>query len=431
MEVVMRYGRPMGRRGTVQMLVWLTILAWATQTLFHQWGFGAEAPATPEQMSPEQFVPSIGRPGAGGTLELRTEASVYGPEVRLKQVCRWSEADGAMFGPIADLILARLSDNSPFRSLSVQDVKNTLRDAGVNLGVIRFSGATACTVSRADARYDEGEALQQWIDAQRGSNSTPKAPQTPQSQQIQQEQPPTTMPTTPVTPAVAAPVVKPESDRPYRSLQQILVTDLAQRLGVSADSLQVDFNPRDEKVLALIEPQFRFAVTPRRSAGLGAQEWDVVIVSGDQSQKATINANAKAWQEQVVVSKPLAYKQLIRDEDVVDRRALVERLDDSPLLARSQVVGQQAAMEMKPGTVMTARMVDPVPLARTGQLVTVVVSQGNVTIRTVARAMEGGTYGQSIKVRNEVTRDVFDVILTGPQMGRMSAGGMGVASVGG
>jgi hypothetical protein len=162
----------MGKRGTVQILVWLTILAWATQTLFHQWGFGAPAPATPEQMSPEQFVPSLGKPGSGGTLELRTEASVYGPEVRLKQVCRWSEADGAMFGPIADLILARLSDSSPFRSLSVQDVKNTLRDAGVNLGVIRFCGATACTVSRTDARYDEGAALQQWIDAANDSKTT-------------------------------------------------------------------------------------------------------------------------------------------------------------------------------------------------------------------------------------------------------------------
>lgn len=416
----MRYGRPMGKRGTVQLLVWLTILAWATQTLFHQWGFGAEAPATPEQMSPEQFVPSIGRPGAGGTLELRTEATVYGPEVRLKQVCRWSAADGAMFEPIADLILARLSDGSPFRSLGVQDVKNTLRDAGVNLGVIRFCGATACTVSRADAQYDEGAALQQWIDARR-------QPSTPQIPQTRPEQPPTTMP---AVPTVAVPPASPRQDRPYRSLQQILEADLAQRLGLPAESLQVDFSPRDEKLLALIEPQFQFGVTPRRGNGLGQQEWEVVIVSGEQSQKATISANAKAWQEQVVVSKPLAYKQLIRDEDVVDRRALVDRLDGSPLLLRTQVVGQQAAMEMKPGTVMTARMVDPVPLARTGQLVTVVVSQGNVTIRTVARALEGGTYGQSIKVRNEVTKDVFDVVLTGPQMGRMGTEGMGVASAG-
>lgn len=417
----MRYGRPAGRRGTVQLLVWLTILAWATQTLLHQWGYGAEAPATPEQMSPERFVPSLGRPGMGGVLELRNEAMVYGPEVLLKQVCRWSQADGAMFEPIADLVLARLSDASPFRSLSVQDVKNTLRDAGVNLGVIRFSGATACTVSRSDAQYDEGAALQQWIEAQQPQpQQPPQLPAKPKESTV-----PTTLPAAPMAEALTA---KPQPDRPYRSLRQILVADLAQRLSVAADSLQVDFSPKDEKTLALIEPQFQFQITPRRMAGLGPVEWEVLIVAGEQSQKATISANAKAWQEQVVVSRPLAYKQVIRDEDVVDRRALVDRLEDSPLLVRSQVVGQQAAMEMKPGTVMTARLVDPVPLARPGQLVTVVVSQGNVSIRTVARAMEGGTYGQSIKVRNEVTRDVFDVILTGPQMGRL--GGVGMASAG-
>ena len=32
--------RPLGPRKTVQLMVILTILAWATQTLFHQWGFG-------------------------------------------------------------------------------------------------------------------------------------------------------------------------------------------------------------------------------------------------------------------------------------------------------------------------------------------------------------------------------------------------------
>ena len=30
------------KRKTVQLMVALTILAWATQTLLHQWGFGAE-----------------------------------------------------------------------------------------------------------------------------------------------------------------------------------------------------------------------------------------------------------------------------------------------------------------------------------------------------------------------------------------------------
>ncbi len=40
----MMNGRPtLGMRKTVQMMVILTILAWATQTLFAQWGYGAAA----------------------------------------------------------------------------------------------------------------------------------------------------------------------------------------------------------------------------------------------------------------------------------------------------------------------------------------------------------------------------------------------------
>ena len=46
--------RPLGVRKTVQLLVILTLLAWATQTLFHQWGYGAiiGTTSTEEQPSP-------------------------------------------------------------------------------------------------------------------------------------------------------------------------------------------------------------------------------------------------------------------------------------------------------------------------------------------------------------------------------------------
>ena len=37
-------GRPLGMRKTVQLMVILTILAWATQTLLSQWGYGATLP---------------------------------------------------------------------------------------------------------------------------------------------------------------------------------------------------------------------------------------------------------------------------------------------------------------------------------------------------------------------------------------------------
>ena len=42
-------GRPLGPRKKVQLMVILTILAWATQTLFHQWGYGKDVAAAQER----------------------------------------------------------------------------------------------------------------------------------------------------------------------------------------------------------------------------------------------------------------------------------------------------------------------------------------------------------------------------------------------
>jgi len=52
-----------------------------------------------------------------------------------------------------------------------------------------------------------------------------------------------------------------------------------------------------------------------------------------------------------------------------------------------------------------------------------------VQIRSVARAMEQGSKGQTIKVRNEVTRDVLDVTVTGPQEASLSGGDAGEQAV--
>jgi flagella basal body P-ring formation protein FlgA len=69
--------------------------------------------------------------------------------------------------------------------------------------------------------------------------------------------------------------------------------------------------------------------------------------------------------------------------------------------------------------------VQAVPLARSGQLITVTLSRGGVRIKTVGRAMGEGSYGQTIKVKNEATKEIYEVILTGPQTAEMNGGSMG------
>ena len=203
--------------------------------------------------------------------------------------------------------------------------------------------------------------------------------------------------------------------QPFHTLRQRLLIDLSQRLNVPLEKLQVNFDPKDTNLLNLSEPNFRFDVEPRRVRDLGDVSWDVSILTDAGDKKVPVNAHARAWENQLVLSGPVAYKQVLRDVDVTDRRVLIDHLEDTPVLSKPQVVGQEASRDLQTGTVMTARLVESVPLAKAGQYVTVTLCQGTVQVKTVAKAMEAGSYGQSIKVRNETTKDVFDVTLTGPQ----------------
>jgi len=420
-------GRPLGTRKRIQLLIAVVLLAWATQTLLRQWGYGAEVTAGGEPA--EKFVPGAARFAAGATLEIRGEAIVLGSEVQLKQVCRWSDVDAQLFTPVADLVIARVGPKSPFRAITIDEIRSTLHDAGVNLALVKFSGPTSCIVSRSDGEFDEATALRQWAEA-KGEDAGTGGEKDKGTRGQGDKETGRTVASVPLAPGPLVPSsAVPSSPRPrvpaspipepVRTLKSLLSSDLAIRLSVPEEQLQVSFNPKDENLLNLSEPLFAFNIQPRRVRDLGEVSWDVLIVTGASSQKGLVAATARAWQQQVVVRTPLAYHQVIRADDVAERRVLAERLPDDPLLSMSQVVGQQAARELKVGTVMTARLVDALPLVRPGQLVTVSLTVGTVRVKTIGRALEAGSYGQSVKVRNDATRDVFEIVMTGPQEGTM------------
>src|SRR5207237_1226351 len=133
------------KRKQAQLLIAFTILAWATQTLMHQWGFGQEVlPVTDVAANPaakESFVPGSSVSTPAGTLELRQDVMISGSDVKLKQLCRWEESDSAVFNPIGDLNLIHLTDHSSFHMVTVDDVREMLHNAGVNIAMINFTGA--------------------------------------------------------------------------------------------------------------------------------------------------------------------------------------------------------------------------------------------------------------------------------------------------
>ncbi len=353
----------------------------------------ARGQATTGPSAGERFVADGATVSASGTLSLRSAAVVSGVDVRLRDVCRWSDADATAFAPLAELAVDRMGEGGTNRELTIDALRSTLHDAGVNLATVRLAGSATCIVTR---------------DITAGPATAPAG------------EPTAVTAVSAVSPATRPSALEAECN-PFHTLRDRLIADAAQRFNVPAGDLQVTFAASDASLLNLAEPTFRFDLDARRVRDLGKVQWDVTVMNGSASQRSTVTADARLWQTQLVLTSAADFHQVLRDKDVAERRVLVAERGDDALLTRKQAVGQQAARDLKPGTVLTGKLIDPVPLARVGQYVTVTLCQGGVQVRTVARALQGGTYGQSIKVKNDATRDEFQVTLTGPQVATMGA----------
>jgi flagella basal body P-ring formation protein FlgA len=273
----------------------------------------------------------------------------------------------------------------------VDQIRQTLHDAGVNVAMINFAGATGCGITRTDGQSSGPQTVEQWLDSQQ--------PQTPK--------------------ASSTPVADTKPDPNYHVLRDLLTADLSQRLNIPPDQLQLSFAAEDEKVLNLAEPIFKFDITPSRARALGNVSWEVTILTDSASKKIRLEAVARAWEEQVIAAREIPMHQVLDPSDFTTHRALVDSAPAHQLLHLDQCTGVEAAEDIPPGTVMTARLVNPIALVKPGQLVTVNLRRGTVQLRSVARAMEEGALGQTIRVRNENTRDVLDVTVTGAQEARL------------
>src|SRR5687767_9311150 len=134
----MRTWKPTEQKRVVRDLLIITILAWATQTLLAQWGLAAEGE--------EKFVsPSFSQ---STRVQVISSAAVAGIDIRLKDIARWGGADNEAHREAGELVIHRFKDGDDAATIDVRDLKQVLADAGVNLGLVSFSGSLTCKVSR-------------------------------------------------------------------------------------------------------------------------------------------------------------------------------------------------------------------------------------------------------------------------------------------
>ena len=165
--------QPLSKRKLVQLMVILTILAWATQTLFHQWGYGATVPPmTTPAPSPAPATP---------TLEIRESITlVGGTDILLSDIARFSQSDAPRLSRLADILIARFALPELSRRITTSEIRAALARARINPASIRFSGSTSCLVTRTLARSSLPSA--DTVQRDTGFQPVPQALTTPTTQ---------------------------------------------------------------------------------------------------------------------------------------------------------------------------------------------------------------------------------------------------------
>lgn len=325
----------MSMRKTVQLMVILTLLAWATQTLFAQWGYGGlmlPAPAGSSSQSPSfgrapAPAPSPARYGRanGATIELQPRARFAGEgTITLRDLCRWSDADAAVMEPLAGIMIARIGNAPRVRAVSVDDIKSRLHDAGANLSLLHFTGAAQCAVLVGDEANGAEFPLEPEL-------------------------------------ATPAPVADPAEIPPVAG------------------------------------------ASPTTQPGIDASEEPAVI----------------HYDEQLVLTRPLSRGQRIIASDIRVKRTAVDAPTTRPAIAADDVVGNVASRDMKKGDVFAPGDISRPDVVTKGQFMTVAMRIGRFEVETVARAMDSAAAGEICRAKNEASGEVYRVLVTAPNEGRV------------
>ncbi len=132
-----------------------------------------------------------------------------------------------------------------------------------------------------------------------------------------------------------------------------------------------------------------------------------VISGGLVMGEWPIQARVELFQDVWVAQQRMERGQVVEDDAVESKRIDVLKERAVPLPNSFKLTGYELAMPVPAGKVLTRRDIIEKELVKKGQMVDVLVSQGSLSLRMKAMALEGGAAGITVKLRNLDSRKEF------------------------
>ena len=329
-----------------------------------------------------------------GRIRLKRQAMVEERAIRLSDV---AELRGHAATRLADVQVSSVDPGGSTAKVSLAGLRPTLDREGVNWGRLSLGGFSHCRVL-----YIEPEITP---DATTSEPSEPSIDR-PAFAVVYSEDLLLVNPTG----AVSIDAVLTVRDHAMRFLEE--------STGWGPNELAVEFAARDHAILAQLTGHDRLEFEPGGVVDVGRLPITVRRYRDDQivgTERLTADVARKRLA--VVATRTLARGQSMTPADVEVREVLIINSTADPMTNLDDVIGQVAGRFMRQGHAIHRDDVRPPVMVRRGELMTIHCMTDGLLIKTVARASEDGLLGQSIRVRNDQSREQYVVHVTGPKRG--------------
>lgn len=127
-------------------------------------------------------------------------------------------------------------------------------------------------------------------------------------------------------------------------------------------------------------------------------------ITGDSVRSSgQVTLRVRTFAPALTAVRSLPMRTELSPDDVALTRIETTTLYETPVTDLSTIVDMRTRRLLQPGAVLTTDALEPVPVIRTGQEVVISFHSGAVSITTSGQALQNGSVGDLIRVRNRST----------------------------
>jgi flagella basal body P-ring formation protein FlgA len=312
-----------------------------------------------------------GAAAKSAVIQLRGDARVAGPLIRLGDVADIFDANGTNVKHLAAIELAVAPGDGGEKTLKSREIQDLLAARGVDLGEHTLSGAAAIRIISGLGTAD--------------TTARPRRVTTTEMRLAQ------------------------------RRAQEVILAYLKQHVADDED-WSVEVKLSDIQARQLAQATVAVIATGGSEPWTGKQEFELEIKG---SETVAVHAQVALPAAVVVAVRPLARGDMVRATDVMMQRgksgAKKADADDSAFSSIESVVGYEVTRPIAAGAVLTPASARKPLLVQRGEVVTVHAYSSGIHLKTTARSRQAGSEGDLVEVESLTDRSRYFARVSGVQ----------------